>query len=1302
MVAPLSVPGKSEIHSNSVSAGRGGDLLLSLALGEAHAERLTEKERASIAIETPLTRALRWATSGDGARHLALVGPPGTGKTFAVRTADRYGMVGFELPSAGAANAGEIADGIVAALRENHRLLITARPDDLRTWAARADLNGALAAVLQEVGDAARTRDERPPLTTRSIDVFDLSFAVTLHGDVLDELLRRAASLALGPPRDAAREAASSAVRNGNVRAWARACAREAERRVGPLTIAELWRFVATLACGARPARDRTRFDLADSVAARLLRHDFASEALRAFARRTGTTREEALAAHAGFDGAPEDVYCSDPQSLAGQSAVFLVEPPSLDTAQDDYRGLLTRVMGGAHVSAEAALSAALAGSLMTLATVGARRAPSSGGTEGPEEASAPAIQVSAGAPNPLMRRAFGDAWTAALLVRCGDRSLVLGARTYEAIRDLAARGGPDAVARHPDVAAWCRAAPLSLEQHARESPPEARIEAAQDSAKDRGINAGGAVPNWRDSSFARHPLGLLFALSARGTFDDMVTDGGAFRVASPADLALMSPALSSHPEHVERWRAEDLRALGAPVREFIDARAGLIDMLAGRRSPSNGSRALDACLSLALKPATETLSSASFERYLSTYAALMEAAIAAGGEVLDRALMLDIAYCPTDGQRRARLIPLHPLMVARHGLPEDQAADVLPPVIAMSHHRIFALYAEGEPGFYHGELERWPTIAEQRGAVRDASRAWLQRASEAPRLDVDLIDARFAPLLVAEIASCVAEHTRDRRATPPVVRARTLASSLPRAAWLALMTDVEMDGVSVTCDPSVRSTAEARRDAFVFAVLPAPHGGRRPGLAGDRRPLATASYLRALDAARIDARPHRLEHSTEPAISCAAFISWSGSALDDGHKTGQWRLTLRDDLASPLMPTDQASHGVAPSAQQSSVGQEPIAPGMRTEPDIAPPSERARESDEHKENGAPPGSDQATAPDGRRRWTRQALREQVARALGRPPYASDEALVADVVRDVVSARRCPLRHVVVREVVESVGSLIEHGDPPGVVSRTVDTLVDLGDLVARRSSERGPYLLELASAAFVELRGATRTILLGRAEAALSDQGRASVVTAGSLRALDLVKSRDALEELRFRGASEIAWDDWVRVPQYGGPDDALGQQTELKPFQGKLEDYDAFEPTTPPNYYRGRFRRGQLERVLERDRWAVATRDASFGAKERRLFRRADGAIMSVELEDLARFIELAAACAARAAAGGRFMATEDGRTMRLYFPPPRWLARVLAMGQPVDPGDALVAWRIPAELLEDVRSALRRGLWCDVVSG
>ncbi|UQA57433.1 ATP-binding protein [Polyangium aurulentum] len=1264
-------------------------MLLALALGEAPAERLTDQERAAIAVETPVTSALRWATAVESVRHLALVGPPGTGKTFAAQLASRYGVVGIELPSAEAVTAGEVARDIVAALRENRRLLLTARADDLSTWAARDDLDGALAAILQETREAAGARDEWPPPASCSIAVLDLAYVVTARTEVIDDLLRRAASLAQGAPRDTAREAASVALRDLNVRAWARACVLDAERRMGPLTISELWRFVATLACGARPIRGRCRFDVADSVAARLLRHEFAPEALRALAKKQEAIREDALAAHAGFDGVEEDVYCSDPQALAGQSAVFLLAPPALDRPQDDYRALINRLAPGVVVSAHAVFSPMFADSLTRVLTLGARR-PSlhEGVGEHVEFFSSSSTYVSAVVPNPFMCRALGNAWVAALHVRCGGQSFVLGARAYDAVRALAAQGKENGLALHADGAAR-RNRGLTASDQARAVSADLQAEVAQGTSRDRDSNARRAPIASADLAFAARPLGLLFALSARGALDDAVCDGGAVRVASPADLGATTPTLTSRPEFTERWQPRDRIALGTSLREFIEARIEIVGAFAA--AGSTGSRALDASLSLDVM-SIGACSSVAVERYLSAYAALMDAAVTAGGEVLDRALMLDVAYCPVDALRRARLLPLHPLMVSRWAPPDDEGSGRLPPVLAVSQQRTFALYAEGEPGFYHGEPEQWPTIAEQRGAVRDATGAWLRHAGEIARLDVDLIDARFATSLVEEVASCVARRALERRAMPAIVKVRLFASSFPRAASLAPITLDKVDGVPIVCDPSVRSVSEARGDAFVFAVIPAPHGGRRPRVASNRLPGALASYGRALAAVYIDSRPHELEHSPEPSVRCSAFISWTASPLEDGGSRGHWRLSLRDHLAPTSLPTSaSASAASTPSSAPGvAVGAEPSA---TTAEASTPFSE-----DRRTEGGCGTPLANLVVTTETRRWTREALRAQVARTLGRVAYVSDEALIADLVRDTVAARRGPLRHAVVGDIVECVGSLLERDNPREVVARTVDALVDLGDLVARRSSERGPYVLELASAALVELRGSERTILLGRAESALSDGARAAVAVAGMLRVLDLGRAREARDELRFRGVVEIAWEEWARVPRFGSPDESLGAESDMKRFDGKFDEYDAFDPSTPPNFYRGRFLRGALEAVLERDRWAVASRDAGFDAREYRLFRRADGVVTSAAV-DHARFVELAAACAARAAGGRQFMATEERGALRLHFPPPRWLARLLALGQAVDPGRALVAWLVPDDLLADVRSALRRGLWCEV---
>ena len=277
-------------------------------------------------------------------------------------------------------------------------------------------------------------------------------------------------------------------------------------------------------------------------MAARLLRHDFASDDLRAFARRQHEIREETLAERAGFDGAAGDVYCSDPQAVAGQSAVFLAEAPPLDPSQDDYRGLIARVASGARSSAYRVPSPTLA---HMLASDSAGRAPQRYGVaERVESSYESALQVSAAVPNPFMRRALDDAWIATLRVGYGDQSLVLGARAFDVVRDLSARGDLDALARHADVAAWRSEIQTASNQRSRETSAALNIKAEQ-SVVDHDSGERGAPLASKDLALAPRPLGLMLALDARGSLEDAIRDGGAFRVASPADLAATTPALS-------------------------------------------------------------------------------------------------------------------------------------------------------------------------------------------------------------------------------------------------------------------------------------------------------------------------------------------------------------------------------------------------------------------------------------------------------------------------------------------------------------------------------------------------------------------------------------------------------------------------------------------------------------------------------------------------------------------------------------------------------------------------------------
>jgi hypothetical protein len=1284
-----------------------------LAAGAATAEALSDQERASIAVETPLTRALRWACAVDGIQHLAVVGPRGTGKTFAVQMAPRFGFVGFDLPPADAPETSNTERRLHEALREERRILLAVRPGDLDAWLARSDLSSPVATMLEQVTKGTGARQEWPVTPGASVAVLDLNCVVTTRAEVVQELLRRAASLVLRGPLDAAREAASIALRIASVRAWACACAADAEGRLGPLSISDLWRFVAHLASGGRAPDGRTRFDLADSVASRLLGHEFMSGRLREFAHRQPDASLEALAAHAGFEGRTEDLDCSDPERLRGQSAIFLADLSSLEAHPDDYDALVSSMSAGGIQSATAALPPTLAHLLRGFSPARVLRSPRpSGVSEKLENYSATATLTLAW-PNSFTRRAVGGACAPSLCVQGGERTVLLAARDYHALVSLAARGTLAEVARHPAILAWRGLAEdaLVVAPTAQEREAPVVAEDARQRARARSVEPSELI-RWGSTALAWRPLGLLLALSERGALDAATRECGAFRVASPADLAAQTSNISAT-EHVDRLGVKDQAILGGSLREFLAARSDVVVACARLAAGlgSDDANALAASTLLEVAPESVSQADVVVRRYVDAYAALVEAAVVAGGDTLERVLMLDVAYSVGGGQRRARLMPLHPLMAARasRGSADDGG---LPPVIALRHGRVIALFEEGEPGFYQSESERWPSVIEQREALARAVRAWLARDAVAATLQVDLVDALFATPLVAAISSAVADHARGRDLPGAAVHIRALATSSKTAVRMPPPSCASTSApttISVSCDPSVRSSAEAQEGSLVFVVAPAPHGGRQPQARSDNGSLAEVSYGRALSAVGVNGRPHRLDASTEPTVAYSALMSWAPdpAAQSRAGSSGRWRLTLRGDLTSTeaVRSIDRSTSPVA-AVQPTSASPPPVAPPREEPPAVAPPqATRARPAPEPPRQkttaeGAPLVGVAPSMEVPRRRWTREELKVEAARSCGRRSVGSDEAMVADLVRDTVFGRRAPLRHGVIRDVVECAGPLLADGDPADVVTRAVEALVDLGDLVARRSGARGPYLLEPASAAFVNLRDTRKLMLLGRGESTLSDEVRAAVVTSGRLRMIDAARASEARDELRFHGAAELSWAEWSRVPRPSTPDDALRSVRELSRFAGDIAEFDAFDPTTAPAYYRGRFRAAILDQILLRDSWAVASRDADFDAKDYRLFRRADGVTSSVAI-DRSRFVELAAACAARAAGGRRFLARVGEGAVRLYFPPPRWLSRLLALGTEVDPGDALVAWRLPGDLEVEVREAISRGLWCEVVS-
>ncbi len=1262
--------------SEGLSSAR-RDLLLALASGGADAEDLSDHERASIAVETPLIRALRMAAAADAVRHVAAVGRRGTGKTHAVRTAAALGFAAFDLSPTARGELPDVERRAAAAIRESKRVFLAVSYGDLERLGSRSDVPTPLAKLLERVEGALGAGVEWGEGPWTSLSVLDLDFMVAARPRVIHELLQVAGALALRGPRDRSRQAASVALRAGTLRAWATAIALDAERRQGPLTISDLWRFVAQIACGGRAATSEQSFDLAQTVAARLLAHGFTSERIRSAAEARASVAEWELAALAGFDGESDELTCSDPSCLAGQAALFLEEPPAAWSEPGDF----DRVVHDVDADGDARVPRVL---MEAVRSAGRGR----GGSR-PEGHGAVGASLSLAWPNPTMRRDLGPDCIPSLCVNVDGRTVTVSAREYRALLHGEAGGVSEddtgtlgVTAGHPPLAA-AKPAPMSASDEPSARPPVAHASA-------RPIAVG---------------TSLLDALEEQGMLAASVRQGGAFRCAAHADLA-GAPRVTTIPEHVDRIGAADRSALGVSFDAFVAARAALVDACARMTEPVPSDRSLAFSASIAIESGAATGRDIDglMRAYVEAYATMLGAARAVGGELLERAMMIDVAYCVAGGRRRARLMPLHPIVAERAC--GDRSGDVsMPAVIALCHRRVTALHEEGEPGFFHDEPERWPSIEEQRRAMSASIRAWGRARPPADDVTVDLVDVRWSAPLVDAAAQAFADLARDAGVPTGTVRIRSLATSAERAAVMVPPTSERAApgtaAASLVCDPSIRAASETQPGALVFRVVPAPHAGRaaKDDIGGS---MATVVYRRGLVALNVDDRRCRVEPSPVPPEAASALLAWGDETSGDGQGSTacRWRLSLAPDLIEAV------AGGADPQAEVRAVAatprRRPSRAAVREESSARTPAEAApkkapAETDEG-EHRSPPATSHAEPS---RHWAQAALRAEVARACGRGGYETDESMVADVVRDAVAARRAPLRHVVIREVSDCLRPVLVDSIAEEVITDAVEALVDLGDVVARRSDERGPYLLELASSAFVTFRDASRVLLLGRAEAALADEIRAGVRTIGRLREADPTHATEAIAQLRFRGASELTWSEWSRVPRYAGPEEALRAVSNLKRFEGRVEDYEAFDPTSSPAFYRGRHGRAKLDEVLTRDAWAVASREGDFEAKEYRLFRRNDGVTLSAPV-DRSRFVELAAACAARAASGRRMLARLGGGVVRLHFPPPRWLARVLALGATADAGDALAAWSVLTDVEAEVRDALRSALWCEVVAG
>ncbi len=550
-----------------------------------------------------------------------------------------------------------------------------------------------------------------------------------------------------------------------------------------------------------------------------------------------------------------------------------------------------------------------------------------------------------------------------------------------------------------------------------------------------------------------------------------------------------------------------------------------------------------------------------------------------------------------------------------------------------------------------------------------------------------------------------------DRRASPTLV----LSLDTPEGRrWLESATSVNVgaDRVAVLIIEADDESADVKQIRAVVAspfVLP-----NQLNLGDGETALRLAAKVEAafaptaprvarttlLHVAWMEAARQRCARTFEAVLHALEWRMTNGASVQ---ARAEWWLLPPDACASWQVTEAAVRDEDGIPAQVRVIAPAGVSVQVPDEPAIAAPEERAEEP-------APSSAACATAPreegpashPSEATWPSDQLRRAVEEAAG-ASGVDDSSLACAMIRRVVAYRRAPLRHHLLAEVRDLIAPVLHNlSAAADLVDNEIQALVDLGDLVERREGDRAQLRIQASSACVLRIGGPRgRLVLLGRAEDALPKRLLEMVRCAGRLRAIDAGARVDEVEnELRFFQIAPVDFDSWAQLPdEVKAPQLLQGMSPAEVVKPDALPSCDVFEPLTPPSFYVGRFVRGSLLKVLERDGWAAARSKEEFAPSRYFLFRLVEGKITRCEVKDRSSFLRLAAACAARSSGGRRFLARREAGTLRLYFPPPMWLARMLLLGERIAPGDALEAAALGEDVIQKVVDALERRMFCEV---
>lgn len=321
--------------------------------------------------------------------------------------------------------------------------------------------------------------------------------------------------------------------------------------------------------------------------------------------------------------------------------------------------------------------------------------------------------------------------------------------------------------------------------------------------------------------------------------------------------------------------------------------------------------------------------------------------------------------------------------------------------------------------------------------------------------------------------------------------------------------------------------------------------------------------------------------------------------------------------------------------------------------------------------------------------------------------------LAAAVIRFAVLGRGSVSRARLVPEITELLGPLgTEGSDLRELVEGELEALLAIGDLVTRQPAPGARTQIEPARSSFSVLQGTadSKILVLGGSidgRPTLPSRLAAYLEPRGRTRWLAVPDITATTEDLRFSGLREIPFARWASVPPTESLDTLVAPLLEKRKVVSPdaIGNLEVLDPTSPNGYFRGRIRRASIETLrslCERFRFVPARDpDAEAGMCYSLLSLR-DGEVTLALIGSgvLARdvWLRIAAGLCRTRGPDAAFKCEREGNILRLFFPPPSWLERLLALGTPLDAG-GLCSFQVPSVLWTSLEDSLRKVAFADL---